>query len=112
MISKDDIRSAHRRIQGHTRTTPTLSVVGKDLGLAHDVDVKLELLQVTGTFKARGAFNTLLSRPIPETGVCAASGGNHGIAVAYAAKCLGVRARIFVPEILSLIHISEPTRPY
>ena len=101
MISKDDIRSAHRRIQGHTRTTPTLSVVGKDLGLTHDVDVKLELLQVTGTFKARGAFNTLLSRPVPKAGVCAASGGNHGIAVAHAAKCLGIRARIFVPEISS-----------
>ena len=101
MISTDDIRSAHGRIQGHTRATPTLAVVGRDLGLAYDVELKLELLQVTGTFKARGAFNTLLSRPVPLAGVCAASGGNHGIAVAHAAKRLGIRARIFVPEISS-----------
>ena len=65
------------------------------------MSLKLEFLQHAGSFKARGAFNTLLSQPVPAAGVAAASGGNHGAAVAYAAKQLGVRARIFVPEISS-----------
>jgi len=69
----------------------------------HDgpVSLKLEFLQHAGSFKARGAFNTLLSHEIAPAGVAAASGGNHGAAVAYAARILGVRARIFVPEIAS-----------
>jgi threonine dehydratase len=65
------------------------------------LSLKLELLQHAGSFKARGAFNTLLSVPVGEAGVAAASGGNHGAAVAYAANRLGVKARIFVPEISS-----------
>jgi threonine dehydratase len=65
------------------------------------VSLKLEFLQHAGSFKSRGAFNTLLSMPIGPAGVAAASGGNHGAAVAYAAKRLGVKARIFVPEISS-----------
>jgi threonine dehydratase len=63
------------------------------------VSLKLELLQHAGSFKPRGAFNALLSQPIPKAGVAAASGGNHGAAVAYAAKQLALKARIFVPEI-------------
>jgi threonine dehydratase len=67
-------------------------------GLPVPVALKLENTQVTGSFKARGAFNTLLSRPVPAAGVVAASGGNHGAAVAHAAAALGHPARIFVPE--------------
>ena len=62
------------------------------------VALKLEQLQHTGSFKARGAFNTLAAGPVPPAGVVAASGGNHGAAVAHAARALGHRARIFVPE--------------
>jgi len=101
MITKSDIEAAHARIRPHVRETPLLAVAGGDLGLACDVELKLELLQVTGTFKPRGAFNTLLSLAVPAAGVCAASGGNHGIAVAHAASRLGLRARVFVPDISS-----------
>lgn len=107
MITLDDIRAAHLRISGHTRKTPLMTVSGADFGLGHPVEMKLEFLQVTGTFKPRGAFNTLLAAPIPEAGVCAASGGNHGIAVAHAASRLGLKARIFVPEISSPAKIAR-----
>jgi threonine dehydratase len=63
------------------------------------IDLKLECLQHSGSFKARGAFTNLLERPVPEAGVVAASGGNHGAAVAYAAMRLGHKATIFVPEV-------------
>ena len=69
--------------------------------------VKLELLQHTGSFKPRGAFANLLTRPAPTAGVAAASGGNHGAAVAYAAMRLGIRATIFVPHITSLAKIER-----
>ena len=97
-IARDDIRAAHARIAPHVRRTPVWNLPH---GFGHDgpVSLKLELLQHAGSFKPRGAFNTLLSRPVPAAGVAAASGGNHGAAVAYAARKLGVRARIFVPEI-------------
>ena len=83
------------RIAGHVRRTPvtTLRVGG------HEVALKLEQMQHTGSFKTRGAFNTLLQAGVPEAGIVAASGGNHGAAVAYAAATLGHRARIYVPEI-------------
>jgi threonine dehydratase len=71
--------------------------MGADLGIASPVALKLELLQHAGSFKPRGAFNRLLSALVPPNGVIAASGGNHGAAVAYAARCLGVTAEIFVP---------------
>lgn len=99
MISKHDIRAAARRIAPHIRRTPVMDIDGTDLGLDHAVTLKLELFQHTGSFKARGAFNSLLSMDVPQAGVVAASGGNHGAAVAYAAAKLGVPARIFVPEI-------------
>lgn len=91
------IASATHRIADHVVRTPTLTV--QSFGLAYPVELKLEQLQHTGSFKPRGAFNTLLSQPVPEAGVVAASGGNHGAAVAYAARNLGHAAKIFVPEI-------------
>jgi len=93
---KDEISAAARRIAPFARRTPVMQAV--DLGLVIPVDLKLEHLQHTGSFKARGAFNTLLNSQVPEAGIVAASGGNHGAAVAYAAARLGKKARIYVPE--------------
>ncbi|HUN12310.1 MAG TPA: threonine/serine dehydratase [Rhabdaerophilum sp.] len=107
MISIDDIRAAHARIAGHVRRTPTMQLSAATFGTPVPVAMKLEFLQVTGTFKARGAFNTLLGGTMPKAGVCAASGGNHGIAVAHAAATLGIPARIFVPEISSPAKIAR-----
>lgn len=95
----DSIRAAVARIAAHIRRTPVLRLSGASLGIASDVVLKLELLQATGSFKPRGAFNRMLSLPVPAAGVIAASGGNHGAAVAYAARVLGHRAEIFVPAI-------------
>ena len=80
---------------------PVLNLPGGALGHDGPVSLKLEFLQHAGSFKPRGAFNTLLTQPIPKVGIAAASGGNHGAAAAYAAKQLGIPARIFVPEISS-----------
>ncbi|TCZ54258.1 threonine/serine dehydratase [Roseicella aquatilis] len=93
------IRAAAARIAPHIRRTPLLRVAGDELGLPCDLTLKLELLQASGSFKPRGAFNRMLSQPLPAAGVIAASGGNHGAAVAHAARRLGVPAEIFVPEI-------------
>jgi threonine dehydratase len=93
--SPDDIRVALARIRGHVRQTPVMKATLKGL---IPLEFKLENTQVTGSFKPRGAFNTLLSGPVPAAGVVAASGGNHGAAVAHAAVTLGHRAQIFVPE--------------
>jgi threonine dehydratase len=101
MLTPDDIRAAHARIRPHIRRTPVIALAGGSFGQPAPFSMKLELLQVTGTFKARGAFNSLIEGPVPPAGVCAASGGNHGIAVAYAAAKLGIPVRIFVPEISS-----------
>ena len=91
-----EIYAAAGRIEGHVRRT---AVTRLDLsGLESPIEVKLEFTQHTGSFKARGAFNTLLSGDVPKGGVVAASGGNHGAAVAFAAARLGIPARIFVPE--------------
>ena len=98
-MTRDDIRAAAGRIAPHVRRTPLLRLAGAELGLPHDVVLKLELLQESGSFKPRGAFNTMLSGVVPPAGVIAASGGNHGAAVAYAARVLGVTAEIFVPGI-------------
>ena len=81
---------------------------GADFGLSgHPLRLKLEFLQHSGSFKARGAFTNLLTRKVPQAGVVAASGGNHGVAVAYAAMKLGVPARIFVPSISSPAKIAR-----
>lgn len=96
------IAAVHPLIAPHIRHTPVVRVDGADLGLATGpVTLKLELMQHSGSFKARGAFVNLLTRPVPKAGVVAASGGNHGAAVAYAAMRLGVPAQIFVPTISS-----------
>ena len=92
----EDIKAAAGRIAGHVVRTPIVTLDG--FGLSYPIEVKLEQMQHTGTFKARGAFNTLLSQEVPEAGLVAASGGNHGAAVAYAAHQLGHKARIYVPE--------------
>lgn len=91
-----EIEAARARIAGHAVRTPVLEVSG--FGLDYPIEMKLEQVQHTGSFKARGAFNTLLSADVPEGGVVAASGGNHGAAVAFAAHALGIPAHIFVPE--------------
>lgn len=93
---QSEIERAAGRIAGHVRVTP---VVTLDIDGIGPVEVKLEQVQHTGSFKARGAFNTLVKGPVPAAGVVAASGGNHGAAVAFAARKLGHLARVFVPEI-------------
>lgn len=100
-VTRADIEAALARIAGHIRRTPTLALPSGALGHDGAVSLKLEFLQHAGSFKARGAFNTLLSQPIPTAGVAAASGGNHGAAVAYVAGRLGIPVRIFVPDISS-----------
>ena len=100
-ISRNEIDLAWQRIQSHVRVTPTLQLNSASLPVDAEIFLKLELMQVTGSFKPRGAFNRILSNSVPEIGVIAASGGNHGLATAYAARQLGHRAEIFVPEICS-----------
>ena len=99
MISRTEIQDAGRRIAVHVRRTPVIALEEKAFGLDAKIFFKLECLQHTGSFKPRGAFNCILSSPVAEAGVIAASGGNHGAAVAYAAQKLGHRAEIFVPVI-------------
>lgn len=98
-ISRSDIADARRRIEGDIRHTPLLRIAGSQLSIdGVELWFKLEQLQVGGSFKARAMFNRMRSNPIPGAGVVIASGGNAGIAVAYAAKALGVRCEVFVPE--------------
>jgi len=99
MISRAEIAAAAVRVGPYVRHTPILRLDGTEFGVRCPVTLKLELLQHSGSFKPRGAFNQLLSMPPPAAGVIAASGGNHGAAVAYAARALSVPAEIFVPEI-------------
>ncbi|HEX6211857.1 MAG TPA: threonine/serine dehydratase [Methylomirabilota bacterium] len=107
-IDRAAIEKTHAVIRPHVRVTPVLELSGRELGLAPlSLTLKLELMQCSGSFKARGAFANLLARPIPPAGVVAASGGNHGAAVAYAARELGVRARIFVPTVSSPAKIAR-----
>jgi threonine dehydratase len=99
-VTRERIAAMEPRIRPYIRHTPVLRVDMADFDrppLA--VDLKLECLQHSGSFKARGAFTNLLERPVPQAGVVAASGGNHGAAVAYAAMRLGHKATIFVPEV-------------
>lgn len=95
------IHAAYARIIPHIRVTPVLKMARGALGGDFVPNFKLELTQFAGSFKTRGAFNSILSNEIGPAGVAAASGGNHGAAVANAARCLGMKARIFVPEISS-----------
>ena len=101
-IDKKRIEAVGAVIAPYVRVTPTLALGGADFGLPpFPLTLKLELLQHSGSFKARGAFANLLLRSLPAVGVAAASGGNHGAAVAYAAMRLGVPAKIFVPTVSS-----------
>ncbi|MFB1024509.1 MAG: pyridoxal-phosphate dependent enzyme, partial [Octadecabacter sp.] len=93
-ITQSDINAAATRIKGHVHVTPVMRSDAFGLPL----QFKLEHTQITGSFKARGAFNSLLTANVPPAGIVAASGGNHGAAVAHAAKTLGHEAHIFVPE--------------
>lgn len=105
---REAIEAAERLIRPYIRRTPIVEARGDDFGIAPmPFTFKLELLQHAGSFKARGAFTNLLSRKIPPAGVVAASGGNHGVAVAHAAHRLGIPARIFVAEVTSPAKIAQ-----
>lgn len=110
-VTRADVQAAARRIRGHVRDTPTVWLERGLFGVETGPILKLELMQHSGSFKARGAFNTLLSGRVPPARVAAASGGNHGAAVAFAAQSLGLSAKIFVPEISSPVKI-ERIRSY
>jgi threonine dehydratase len=102
-LTREQIATAHRLVQPYIRRTPVIEVDSSDFGLAPSVRLwlKLELMQHTGSFKPRGAFTNLLQRQVPVAGVVAASGGNHGAAVAFAAMRLGIPAKVFVPTVAS-----------
>ncbi len=114
-VSRDEIRAAADRIDGFIRRTPTIDVAPASLldqaaDAGQDVfalNLKLELLQHTGSFKPRGAFNRIASSTVTDAGVIAASGGNHGIATAFAARSLGYRAEIYVPQIAAPVKIAR-----
>ncbi len=106
-VTRDTIAAAARRIAPWVRRTPVIEIDGEALGLPAPLTLKLELHQHSGSFKARGAFNNLLGAKVPPAGVAAASGGNHGAAVAYAAHKLKLPARIFVPEIAAPAKIAR-----
>ena len=101
MIGRNDVEAAWSLIRPHVRRTPALELAAGSLGLGQPLALKLESLQVSGSFKGRGAFHKLLASSVPGAGIVAASGGNHGAAAAYAARALGHKAEIFVPTIAS-----------
>jgi threonine dehydratase len=99
-LTREQIALTSERIRPYVRRTPVIEADAVDFGLdAQPISLKLELFQHVGSFKTRGAFANLLTRPVPKAGVVAASGGNHGLAVAYAAHRLGIPATIFVPSV-------------
>ena len=106
-VTREAIAETETLIRPYIRRTPVMSVDLADFsgeGFAPDprgIDLKLEFLQHSGSFKARGAFANLLTRKVPDAGVVAASGGNHGAAVAYAAMKLKIPATIFLPSVTS-----------
>lgn len=95
--TRADVGAAYARVREYVRCTPITAADADLLGFEADVTLKLETLQCSGSFKARGAFNALLSQPTGDAGVIAASGGNHGAALAFAARRLGLRAEVYVP---------------
>jgi threonine dehydratase len=102
VIDRRAIERMYETIRSYIRRTPTIDLLGADVGVdCSALTLKLEQFQRAGSFKTRGAFANLLTRDIPKAGVAAASGGNHGAAVAYAAMHLGVPAKIFVPTVSS-----------
>jgi threonine dehydratase len=109
-IDRAGIEAIHEVVRPFIRSTPTVQVPGSDFGLPPCTLIfKLEQLQHAGSFKTRGAFANLLARPIPPEGVVTASGGNHGAAVAYAARQLEVRAKVFVPAVASKAKVARIT---
>ena len=100
-IARPEIEAAATRIAPYIRRTPIIALAYGAWNMPAHLVLKLEQLQHTGSFKPRGTFNRMLSQPLPPAGVIAASGGNHGVAVAYAAQQLGCPAEIFVPEVCS-----------
>jgi threonine dehydratase len=107
-VTREAIAAAYQRIKPFVRHTPVMVLDGADFGLpGTEITLKLELAQHAGSFKTRGAFANLLLREVPGVGVAAASGGNHGAAVAFAAMRLGHKAKIFVPEISSPAKIAR-----
>jgi len=110
-LDRERIAAVEKIIRPYVRRTPVLEAAGADFRLdSISLIFKLEFLQHAGSFKARGAFSNLLTREVPKAGVVAASGGNHGVAVAYAACKLGVPAKIFVPNIASAKKIERIRR--
>ena len=110
MFSCSEIRSIYQIITPHMRCTPVIEVAGSDFGVAAArLTFKLESLQHAGSFKTRGAFANLLTRQVPGAGVVAASGGNHGAAVAFAAMRRNIPAKIFVPSVASSAKIQQIT---
>jgi len=108
LVNRQAILSADALVRPYLRRTPVVWADRADFGLAPGpLVLKLEHLQHTGSFKVRGAFANLLLRDIPAVGVVAASGGNHGVAVSYASRVLGVPAWIYVPEISSAAKIAR-----
>ncbi len=108
VIDRAHIERVHAVIAPYIRRTPIVDVDGVDIGVpGHRVTIKLELMQRAGSFKTRGAFTNLLTRDIPAAGVVAASGGNHGAAVAFAAMTLKIPAKIFVPTVSSPAKIAR-----
>ncbi len=107
-ITPAAVAAVEARIRSYVRCTPVITIDRADFGLPPGpLTLKLEQLQHSGSFKARGAFANLRLRDVPAAGVVAASGGNHGAAVAYAAEVLGVPARIFVPTVSSAAKVSR-----
>jgi threonine dehydratase len=109
-VTREDIEQAALRIAPYVRETPVLTLEDGAFGLPGRLLLKLEFAQHSGSFKPRGAFNRLLSAAVPAAGVIAASGGNHGAAVAFAARRLGHRAEIFVPEIAAPVKVERLRR--
>jgi len=110
-VDRDGIARIDPVIRPHIRRTPVIEAAGRDFGIeAGAITFKLEQLQHAGSFKTRGAFANLLTRTVSAAGVAAASGGNHGAAVAHAAAALGLPARIFVPSISSPAKIERIRR--
>lgn len=106
-VTRFDIESAGERIAGRVRPTPVAHLEPGAFGAPGVLALKLELLQHTGSFKPRGAFNRMLTADVDDSGVLTASGGNFGLAVAYAARELGHRAEIFVPETSPAVKIDR-----
>jgi threonine dehydratase len=101
-VTRERIAETYKVIRPHIRHTPLITVDAADFGLpSAALQLKLEFMQHAGSFKVRGAFTNLLTREVPAAGVVAASGGNHGVAVAFAANRLKQKAAIFVPTIAS-----------